>query len=160
MLRTVFVIIHVASGIGGLLIGPAVFRPRPGRPDAVRLAYPILIALLLGSLLGMIALDWGDLEPAAKIAFLALTGLGVAMLIRILLAAKLAAAATPGWEHRYIDHVFFTYIALWIGFLILPALSLPYPAVTAPLVAVGVLALGLVALGRYKRRVLGEHAAR
>lgn len=155
MLRTVLVIVHVASGVGGLLLGLAVFRPRPGRPDLAGMTYLVLIALLLGSLSGLIALDWAELEPGARIAFVALAGLGVVMLFRMCRAAAESVAATPGWQDRYIDHVFFTYIALWIGFLVLPALNLPYPAVAVPVVAGGVLATGLFAVARYKRRVLG-----
>jgi hypothetical protein len=58
-----------------------------------------------------------------------------------------------GWRERYINHVYFAYISLWEGFVILPALNLPLPQVAAPVVAIGVLLIGHVLITRYKRRV-------
>jgi hypothetical protein len=65
-----------------------------------------------------------------------------------------AAAMSDGWQRRYIDHIFFGYISLWIGFLVVPALNLPYPQIVIPTVALGALALGRALVTRYQKRVL------
>ena len=50
--------------------------------------------------------------------------------------AAYSSSDEPGWEGRYIGHVYFTYISLWMGFVILPTLDLPMPQVTVPVIAV------------------------
>lgn len=154
MLRTLLVVLHASAGVSGLLLGIVAFVPRPGRPGAVRIAYVSCIGLLLLTLLALIAADWRDLAAGARIAFSALAALAVAMVYRLARAVAEAAGESEGWQRRYIDHVFFGYISLWIGFLVIPALNLPYPQVAVPIVAVGTLGLGRVLVARYQKRVL------
>ncbi|MPZ89077.1 MAG: hypothetical protein GEU81_13610 [Nitriliruptorales bacterium] len=106
------------------------------------------------SLVVLIAVDWSGLNVAARIAFSGLTALGAVMAYRIVRSRQEASAQTGNWQGRYIGHVYFTYISLWIGFVIIPALNLPLPQVTVPLVAIAALAIGNVLVARYRRRVL------
>lgn len=156
MLRATLVVIHASAGVGGLLAGlPSISPPRPndGR-ELVRVLYAFLIGVLLLSLVALVVLDWDGLDVGARVTFTALTGLGAVMAYRIIRARLVASAGKEKWRHRYIDHVYFTYISLWEGFVILPALNLPLPQVTVPLVAIAVLAIGHVLVTRYKRRTL------
>lgn len=153
MLRTVLVVLHASAGVSGLLLGLAAFAPRPGRPDAVRVAYLSSIGLLLLSLFALIAIDWHELATGARIVFSALAALAVVMAYRLVRAVAEAAAMSDGWQRRYIDHIFFGYVSLWIGFLVLPASNLPYPQVVVPVVALGTLALGRVLVARYQKHV-------
>jgi hypothetical protein len=156
VLRTTLVVIHAASGVGGLITGLATLPPpRPGDNRGwVRRLYTICIAILIASRVALVAIDWGSLEVGTRIAFGALTGLGAVMMFRIARAQRVASARGANWEQRYIDHVYFTYISLWEGFVILPALDLPLPQVTVPVVAIAVLVVGHTLIARYKRRLL------
>ncbi|HEY3262870.1 MAG TPA: hypothetical protein VGJ95_21805 [Pseudonocardiaceae bacterium] len=155
MLRTTLVVIHAAAGIIGLVAGLVAFRP-PERSDRSRRlgAYVACLAILLLTLVTLIGVDWPQLDVTARIAFVALTGLGVVMMYRIIRAWREATARSGGWPARYIGHVYFTYVSLWIGFLVLPALNLPYPQFSVPVLAVIVLLLGNLLVTRFKKRVL------
>jgi hypothetical protein len=102
----------------------------------------------------LVAMDWGDLDAGARIAFAGLSGLGAVMGYRIVRARQAALTRPERWQDRYIGHVYFTYISLWEGFVILPALNLPLPQLSVPAVALGVLLIGHTLISRYKSRVL------
>lgn len=156
-LRSVLVVVHVTAGSVGLVLGLLSFRPRPGRSGPIRLAYSVSIGVLLLSLVGMLVIDLPELPTGVGIGFSALGGLAAVMLYRIVRAFAEAANRSPGWTERYVAHVFFTYISLWIGFLVLPALRLPYPQVSVPLVAVATLLIGQTAVRAYHRKLGTGH---
>jgi hypothetical protein len=152
------VVIHASAGVVGLFAGLGTLSPpRPGDNRSwLRALYLLCIVIMLAFLIALVVLDWDGLDMGSRIAFTALTGLGAVMGFRIIRARQVASAQQPGWQGRYIDHVYFTYISLWEGFVILPALSLPLPQVTVPLVAVGVLLIGHTLVTRYKAGVLAR----
>jgi hypothetical protein len=41
------------------------------------------------------------------------------------LARREASSEPAGWKGRYINHLYFSYVALWVGFLIVPAINSP-----------------------------------
>jgi cobalamin synthase len=155
-MRNILVVAHAGAGIAGLIAGLGSFAP-PRDADGrswVRWTYLALIAVMFVTLIALVAVDWEGLDTTARIAFTALAGLAAVMMLRIVLALRVASSREPGWEGRYIGHVYFTYISLWMGFVILPALNLPMPQLTVPVIAVVVLLIGRALLGRYKRGVL------
>jgi hypothetical protein len=156
VLRTVLVVIHATSGVGGLAAGLfSLSPPRPGDGRRwARRVYSLCIAILLASMAVLVAMDWSGLDAGARLAFGALGGLGAVMAYRIVRARREASTRGTNWEDRYISHVYFTYISLWEGFVILPALSLPLPQVSVPAVAVAVLLIGHTLIARYKARAL------
>jgi hypothetical protein len=156
VIRTILVVIHAGAGIAGLVAGlPSFALPRDGDGRSwVRWLYLACIAIMFVTLIALVVLDWEGLDTMARVAFTALTGLAAVIMLRIVLAARVVSSREPGWEGRYIGHVYFTYISLWMGFVILPALNLPMPQVTAPVIAAAVLLTGQTLVGRYKRRVL------
>ena len=162
MLRAVLVMIHAAAGVGGLATGLFALIP-PYAGDGrrwLRQAYLLCVALLLGSMVALVALDWSGLNGSSRLAFSALTGLGAVMAYRLVRAGQEARERRTGWPERYIHHVYFTYIALWIGFLVLPALNLPFPALSVPLAGLAVLLVGNALLSRFKPRIVDAGAAR
>jgi cobalamin synthase len=158
MTRTLLVVVHAGSGIAGLVVGLGSFAPpRDGDSGSwVRWVYLACIAVMFVTLIALVVVDWEGLDTTARVAFTALTGLAAAMMLRIVLAVRVASSREAGWQERYIGHVYFTYISLWMGFVILPALNLPMPQLTVPVIAVAVLLIGQTLVGRYKRRVLPE----
>lgn len=157
-MRTTLVVIHAGAGIIGLAAGAAALVPPAGHDRWLRVRdlYAVCVGLLLAALLVLVVVDWADLDTGSRIAFTALGGLGVAMAVRLTLARRLAQARPAGWAERYLGHVYFTYISLWVGFVVLPALELPTPQLAVPLSALVVLVIGHFALRRFRRRRLGE----
>jgi hypothetical protein len=156
MTRELLVAIHAGSGILGLVVGLSVFTPpesRGGRKRSWRIAYGVLLIILVVSLLALIATDWPGLETGSRLAFSGLAGLGGVMLGRIYLAHRLAGGSGRGWERRYVGHVYFTYVSLWVGFAIVPALRSGNPGLWIPVAVIGVLAAGTLLIHRYERRI-------
>ncbi|MGH3649518.1 MAG: hypothetical protein ACRDU9_02325 [Acidimicrobiia bacterium] len=70
----------------GLVVGIAVFTPpetRGGRKLSWRMAYGVLLIILVMSLLALIVTDWSGLETGSRLAFSGLAGLGGVMLGRM-----------------------------------------------------------------------------
>jgi cobalamin synthase len=156
MTRELLVAIHAGSGIAGLLVGLTVFQPPKetgGRWRIWRIGYGGLLVILTVSLLALIIRDWSGLETGARLAFSGLAALAVVMLARIYLAHRLVATRVAGWKRRYVGHVYFTYISLWVGFAIVPALRSPNPGLWIPVAVVTVLAAGSALVHRYERRI-------
>jgi hypothetical protein len=158
MIRTVLVTLHAAAGIGGLVTGLAALSPPKGRDvrNWLRRLYVIFIVILLASMVVLVTIDWNGLDTTARISFAALIGLGAVMAYRLVRARSEALVQRGAWERRYVDHVYFTYISLWEGFVILPALNLPMPQLSVPLVAIAVLLIGHALISRYKAHMFVE----
>lgn len=154
-MRTVLVILHATPGVVGLVAGLLAFAPpRPGDGRRWwRRLYAVCIAVLLAGLVVLIAYDWSDLDSVARLAFAGLAALGAVMATRLVLARRAVQRGGDDWRRRYIAHVYFTYIALWIGLLIVPAINSPWPQFAVPVVVVACLAIGAVLVSRYQRRV-------
>jgi hypothetical protein len=112
-----------------------------------------LIVVLTASLVALIVTDWPALATAARLAFTGLAGLAGVMLIRVWMAHRLADSRKPGWERRYVAHVYFALVSLWVGFAIIPALRSPAPGLSIPVAVAGVLSVGTVLIHRYERRI-------
>lgn len=155
-MRTVLVILHAAPGVVGDLTGLlALSPPRPtDRRRGWRLAYPVCIAMLIAGLGALLLYDWSELDTPARMAFTGLVGLAAVMAFRLWRANREASSRRDGWPKRYVNHVYFTYIALWIGLLIVPAINSPFPLAAVPLVVVVALSVGHVLVTRYKRRLV------
>ncbi|MPZ52397.1 MAG: hypothetical protein GEU79_06635 [Acidimicrobiia bacterium] len=160
MERNLIVLAHALPGIIGLALGLGVLKPpRPGDGRAwMRWLYTACVAALLLFLVTLVITDWTTLDATAQIAFGGLVVLGAVMGIRLAAAHREAITQATGWEGRYIQHVYFTYISLWIGFLIVPAINSPLPALFVPMVVVGALIVGGTLVSRFKKRVIGTAA--
>lgn len=162
MSRSVLVMIHAGSGVAGLIIGLPALAPRLAaelRGRWIRQLYAGCVVALVASMAMLITVDWPHLQAGARTAFTGLAALGAVMVYRVVRADQQARTPTPGWQARYLDHIYFTYIALWIGFLIVPALNLPAPQVAVPIVVIATLAVGHTLIGRYRDRLLAPDAA-
>lgn len=164
MTRQILVLIHACSGLLGLIVGVAVFAPPDSKRDprrSWRLAFAGLIVVLTASLMALIVTDWPALATGARLAFTGLAGLAGVMLIRVWMAHRLVGSRKPGWSRRYVGHIYFAYVSLWVGFAIIPALRSPAPGVWIPIAVAGVLSVGTVLIRRHERRIgLREFGAR
>ena len=152
-LRTVFLSLHVAGGVLGLLVGLFAFHP-PETPDfrlAIRRTYGAAIGVLAIFLVAIVALDWSSLGATQRIIFSILIGLAAVIVTRLYLAFELVRRQPAGWQIPYINHIYFTYISLWEGFFIVSLIDLGAPGWLVGAVAVGVLVVGGLLVSRYKR---------
>jgi hypothetical protein len=88
MLRSMILMIHIASGIAGLLLGPAAVRAAVNdhRDTASARAYRVAVMILTASAAGLVALRPGALWPF------------------LLLAVGTAAAVLTAGHARRVDH--------------------------------------------------------
>ncbi len=79
LVRTVFLSLHVAGGVVGLLIGAFALRP-PVQDESrllLRRAYATALAVLLVFLTGTVAIDWTNLQVMQQVTYVVLIGLAV-----------------------------------------------------------------------------------
>lgn len=156
MSREVLVAIHTTAGIAGLVAGLAVFKPPHSKSHRRwwRIGYGLLLIALVASLIAMIIVDWPDLPTGARVTFAGLAVLGLVMVVRIYLAHRLAGETTDrAAARRYVGHVYFTYVSLWVGLAIIPALRSETPGLWLPVAIIGVLAVGFLLLHLYESRI-------
>lgn len=155
-LYDVFLGVHIAAGVLGLILGPSVFTAvgrRGGRP-VLRWAYQSSLVVLVVAVAGAVAAHWAELDAGGRAVFGGLIVLGAVIVARGQLALRTLRQRRAGWQQRYLDHVYFTYVSLWQGFVIVAVLDTDLPVWLVPVVAVGILVAGAALLGWYKRRVL------
>jgi hypothetical protein len=156
ILRTVFLSLHAASGVLGLVLGVFAFRlPRTKdfRPGFAR-AYAATLVSLAVLLTATVALDWARISTIQQVIYAVLVGLAAVIVTRIFLGLRTAAGRTGRWQEKYLNHVYFTYISLWEGFFIVGLIDLGAPGWLVGAVAVGVVVLGAAVFNRYKSSVL------
>lgn len=159
-MRTALVILHAAPGLLALIAGLPAFSPTAtGRRLWWRHVYAACVATMIVGLVILLVYDWGELDVVPQVAFSGLTVLALVMGYRVWRGYAEAAQRNEGWRTRYVDHIFFTYVALWIGLFVVPALNFPLPQVTIPVMIVVVLGIGHLFLTRYKRRLTHHEVA-
>jgi hypothetical protein len=160
-LRTVFLSLHVAGGVLGLLVGLFSFHPPQTRHFRLllRRVYAAAIGVLAVFLVGIVVLDWASLSPTQRIVFAALIGLAVVIVARVFLAFRLARQQPGDWQVTYMNHIYFSYISLWEGFFIVGLIDLGAPAWLVAAVAVGVLVVGGILFNIFKRGIMPKPTA-
>ncbi|HEY2959430.1 MAG TPA: hypothetical protein VGM21_14690 [Actinomycetota bacterium] len=154
MLHTVMISLHAAAGVAAFVAGCLALFPPKAEQRARRLfgVYLTSLGLMLVFLLAAIASHLGQLTTAEQVIFGGLALLGLYMGWRALSARRLLERRSGRWRLPYMEHIGFTLIALWDGFVIVLAIDLG-----APGWLVGVLAVLGVVVGR---RALHQAEAR
>ena len=161
VLRTVFLSLHVAGGVVGLLVGAFAIRP-PLTHDfrlLLRRAYAAALVVLLVFLAATVVVDWTRLQVMQQVIYVGLITLAVYMVTRVFLSFRVARQQLNSWETKYMNHIYFTYISLWEGLVIVGLFDLGAPALLIAAVAVGVVILGAVLFNSYKGRLAAGKAA-
>lgn len=154
-LRTIFLSLHIAGGLAGLLIGAFAIRPPLGEARLwLRRAYAAALVALFVFLSATVAVDWSRLQTTQQFIYVALIALAAFMVTRVFLTFRVAQRQGSGWESRYMNHVYFTYISPWEGLFIVGLIDLGAPGWLVAAVAIGVLVLGAVPFSNYSRRFL------
>jgi hypothetical protein len=145
MLHFLLIVLHALSGVIAFVAGwMSIIRLRTKPLSG-------LLWLYLGSLVGLVVfmsgailIDWPQLSTVQLLIYLGLFALGIYMLVQGYQAYAVQQKHDQGWKVSYVDHVGFTLIALFDGFVIVSAIDLGVPA--WGVVVIGVLG---VVVGRY-----------
>ena len=78
-----------------------------------------MVVLLIGAMF----VYWNEYSDTERIVFPVLLGLGMFMLYRAQNASRLLKAQQNGWKLGYIEHIGFTLISLFEGFVIVTVLN-------------------------------------
>lgn len=101
-------------------------------------------------LVAAFAIDWPSLNVPSRALFSALTALAAYMLWRAVQAGRLLPVQDTAARVRFIDHVGFTLIALFVGFVAIAALDLGSPGWLVGVVGVVSVAVGRATIDRVK----------
>lgn len=143
MLHTIMIVLHATAGVAAFAAGSLALFPPTARQRAEQLfmVYLVSLVLLVVFLVGAMAAHWRELETTEQVIFSVLLVLGLFMVWRALAAQGLLRRRSEAWRLPYMEHVGFTLIALWDGFVIVLAIDLGAPGwLVAVLAVLGVLA--------------------
>lgn len=98
-------------------------------------------------LLAALALDWPDLDALSRLLFSALAALGGYMVWRAVEASRLLPLRDAVERAQFMNHVGFTLISLFVGFVAIAVLDLGGPGWLAALVGGASVLAGRSAIG-------------
>lgn len=155
MAYAVFIALHALAGVVGLVAASAlVFVPRYADNRTLFSVYLWSLVALVAFLAAAMAAHWQDLGETERLTFSALFLLGPYMLYRANKARLFLSGKPQVQPHDYFDHIGFTLIALFEGFVIVSAIDLDAPGWLVAVIALLGIAAGRWAVGRAKTRVL------
>jgi hypothetical protein len=146
VLHTTMIVLHAAAGVAAFVAGCLALFPPEEEQRAQRLfqVYLVALGLMIVFLLAAMAAHWQQLSTAEQVIFSGLFLLALYMGWRALAARGLLGRRTGQWRLPYMEHIGFTLIALWDGFVIVLAIDLGAPGWLVIVLAV----LGVVAGNR------------
>lgn len=156
-MHTTMIVLHAAAGVTAFAAGCLALSPPPAGRRVHRL-FPLYLAslwLMVVFMLGAMATHWRQLTAAEQVIFGGLLLLGLFMAWRAWAAWRLLGRREGAWRLPYMEHVGFTLIALWDGFVIVLAIDLGAPVWLVVVLAV----LGVVAGNRALHRAEARAAA-
>ena len=108
-----------------------------------------MVVLLAGS----IVVYWMEYTSTERIIFPGLFALGIYMLVRARSAHGLLGSQQTDWKPTFVEHIGFTLISLFEGFVIVSGLSSGVPGWLVALLAVLGVLLGRWSIGLAKQKV-------
>jgi len=150
MWHTVLIAAHAAAGLAAFTAGCLALTRR-----SYFTVYLWSLIFLVAFLAAAVAVDWTRLNTASRAVFAAFTALGGYMIWRAVQARRLQQATSLQQRARRIDHIGFSLVALFDGFviIIILALGLGAPSWLAIVVAAAGIAAGHTTLRRLKRQL-------
>lgn len=144
-IHNVLIFLHAAAAtisfFGGCFL---ILSKRNSRIEPWHALYWWTLVGMVVLLAGAILVYWRAYTSVERIIFPGLLALGIYMLYRARTAGQLLEAQRNGWKHNYIEHIGFTLISLFEGFIIVSGLNSGFPGWL-----VGVLAILGVLVGRW-----------
>ncbi|MFI6676795.1 hypothetical protein [Kribbella sp. NPDC050470] len=148
MWHTVFIVLHAASGVVAFGTGCAAVRRQPLFPY-----YFWSLALLDIFMVISVAVGWRDMSTTSQVVFSGLIVLGGYMMWRGIQASRTRPVDGGPPSGAYLEHLGFTLIALFEGFVIVAAIDLGAPAWLVVVLAVGGVVGGHLTIRNLKTRL-------
>lgn len=153
-IHNIITLLHAAAAAlaflaGCLLIFSSVYLSNQKLFSVYDWALISMVILLAGA----IFVYWTEYSSVERIVFPGLLVLGIYMLFRAWSANRLLASQPNAWKNNYIEHIGFTLISLFEGFIIVSGLNSGFPGWLIAVVAVTGLLIGRWLIGVNQRRV-------
>jgi hypothetical protein len=146
-LHVALILIHASAATVAFVLGLLLCARVPDAARSARFAvYAICVWTAVLTLITVVLVDWGRLDPVRHIAFSVLGVLGVYLIWRTERARRQLRGRPQGWQLRFVGHVGFVLISLFDGFCIVLAIDLGMPGWVVASVAVLGVAVGVIAL--------------
>jgi len=154
-LHNILILLHAAAAaIGFFASCLLIFAP-------TYISNQRLFGLYWWSLIGMMVLligamfvYWNEYSDTERIVFPILLGLAMFMLYRAQNASRLLKARQNDWKPGYVEHIGFTLISLFEGFVIVTVLNAGSPGWLVALLAILGVLVGRWVIGLTQRNVL------
>jgi len=157
LIHNVFITLHAAAATISFFTGSFLILSKGS--TQIQQWYALYWWSLIGMvvlLAGAILVYWIEYTRVERIIFPGLFILGLYMLYRARNAGRLLEAQPNNWKYNYVEHIGFTLISLFEGFIIVSGLNSGFPGwLVAVLAILGVL-LGRWLIGFAQRRVANE----
>ena len=153
MFHNLLIVVHALSALIALVVGSWLIYKLRQREDKRFLVYlGALVSMLIFMILAILT-AWADLANVTRGIFSGLAILGLYMLFRGFQARQVLRAQGAGWEGHFIDHVGFTLISLFDGFVIVSVFDLHSPIWLILLIAVAAVVIGINIIKSVKHRL-------
>lgn len=142
MVHEIMIILHAGSAVLCFVFGSLTLRPGTSYDAQQRLYgyYLVMLTAMIVFLAGAIVAHASRLEALQRVIFPGLFLLSVYMLFRGVQARAVLMARSATRFPRYVDHIGFTLIALFEGFIIVSGIDVGAPPwLTAAAAVLGVL---------------------
>jgi hypothetical protein len=129
MIHDVLIAIHALGGVVAFGTGCRLIWRPPASPKSTSLTlYLWSMVVLVAFVIVVVLYDWPRLGVTERVAFSALDVLALYMAWRAHQARQLSRHRAGDWWLRFTDHIGFTLIGLFDGFVIITAIDLGAPA--------------------------------
>jgi membrane-associated HD superfamily phosphohydrolase len=149
----VIIALHAASATIAFFAGCLlIFMPARISNRKLFSAYEWALIAMVILLAAAIFVSWEEYSSIERIVFPGLFVLGVYMLFRAWQANRLLDSRSSSWEQAYIEHIGFTLISLFEGFIIVSGLNSGFPGWLVAVTAVTGLLAGRWLIGAARRK--------
>lgn len=135
---------------GGCLL---IFSPKYFSSRGLFYLYLWSIIAMVLLLAGAIFVSWSNYSDIERVLFPGLLGLAFFMAFRAWGAGVVFATKQKNWKLGYVEHIGFTLISLFEGFVIVGGLDIGLPGWVVAIVAIAGLLAGRWSVGLAKQRV-------
>lgn len=152
-LHNILIILHSATATISFFAGSFLMISSQGTSN--RRIFGLYWWTLVGMavlLAGAILVYWTEYSAVERIVFPGLLGLAIYMLYRAWSAKRLMQDQPNHWRHNYLEHIGFTLISLFEGFIVVSGLNSGLPGWLVALIAILGILLGRYSIGLAQRR--------